>query len=260
MDENKFNELDFEKDFENTNGNTGEADFAHANEPSCAEDNDYSSTGVDFHTDSDVATYAPTLASQVRTHQDFATTDSELAAAPAIRGNMFFGLIGAIIGALIGSAAWFFSRSFGYISYAAPVLIILLAFGGYRLCCSKKSAGGSAICIGASLLALVAGELFTIIGIVSYAFADFGLALADVLALLPEVFRIPGFAQSVLLELAIAVGAMAVGGIAIGVFSLMRGKKAAAQKMSDGTSTVEHENMELLDFEKTDSNVTDTFN
>lgn len=260
MDQNKIDELAFENDFADTNGNTGEADFAHANEPNCSEDNDYAATGVDFHTESDVATYAPTLSSMATPSHEYEAAELAMFARPATRGNMLLGLIGAVIGALIGAAIWIFSRSFGYISYAAPIFIILLAFGGYRLGCNKKSAAGAAICIGASILAVLGGELITVIGIVSYAFADFGLTLADIMALLPEIFTIPGFAQSVYLELAIAIGAMAIGGIAIGVFSLTRGKKAAAQKMSDGTSTVEHENMELHDFEKYDSNVTDTFN
>lgn len=74
------------------------------------------------------------------------------------KGNMFTGLIGALLGSLIGVALWVLIYQFGYIAGIAGLAIFIFAVKGYFLLGGKPEMKGFVLCILLTIVMIFVAE------------------------------------------------------------------------------------------------------
>lgn len=72
----------------------------------------------------------------------------------AKKSHVGLGALGAVIGCLIGTAAWVYIMGEGYITVFGGILMILLSFGGYKLFSLNLGTDGMPVSVGLCVIAL----------------------------------------------------------------------------------------------------------
>lgn len=121
--------------------------------------------------------------------------------------NVFLGIIGAFIGAGIGSVLWILIGQFGFIAGIAGYAIVYGSVKGYKLLGKSVTRKGIIICVCFSLFMIFAAEyVSTGITIYQELKSDYWITLTDSMRLVPEFLKEPEVRTELLKELAIGYG------------------------------------------------------
>ena len=105
------------------------------------------------------------------------------------RENVFLGLIGAFIGAMLGGASIILLSQLGYIASVSGLILSFCTLKGYRLLAGKMGNLGIVTCMVLMLITPFAADLLDW-GIMAYReLGSYGYTFMDCLLLLPEFIK-----------------------------------------------------------------------
>lgn len=107
----------------------------------------------------------------------------------AKRGNMFTGIVGALLGSLIGVALWVVVAQMGYISGIVGLIMALCILKGYELFGGKVNVPGMAICVVILLVMIYAASILDYAIFLHEYFPD--LTFFEMLRYTPEIIMDP---------------------------------------------------------------------
>lgn len=129
------------------------------------------------------------------------------------KGNIITGIVGALLGSLIGVAAWVAVYRLGYIAAIIGLVLIVCTFKGYSMFGGKLNALGIIICVAISAgMLYVAEQLSVAWEILDYFGADYGISFAQAYRSIPQFMQDNDFKMAVIQDLAYGYIFMAVGG------------------------------------------------
>ena len=129
------------------------------------------------------------------------------------KGNLITGIVGALLGSLIGVAAWVGVYRLGYIAALVGLVLIVCTFKGFSLFGGKLNALGIVLCVAISAGMLyiaeqisVAWEILDVFGV------DYGVTFAQAYRSIPQFMQDNDFKMAVIQDLAYGYLFMAAGG------------------------------------------------
>lgn len=124
-----------------------------------------------------------------------------------MKDNVFLGIVGAVIGALIGSALWVLIGQVGFIAGIAGYAIVFCSVKGYKLLGKTISKKGIIICVIFSLVMILAAEyVSTGIAIYQAFIEDYYITIADAMKSVPEFLKESEVRNELLKNLAVGYG------------------------------------------------------
>ena len=101
--------------------------------------------------------------------------------------NMVFGIIGALVGALIGGGSIILLSQLGYIASISGVILAVCTLKGYELLAKGMSVKGLVVCAILMLVTPFAADWIDWGILVMQSFPEYGLTLADGIRIFPEL-------------------------------------------------------------------------
>lgn len=114
------------------------------------------------------------------------TNESTFGEVQGKESNVILGIIGAVVGAFLGSIVWFFIYQLGYIASIAGLAIIVGAYKGYVLLAKKKDLKGVVIATVISIIVLCLVCYFCWGFSLFTQLAEYEITLTESLMLVPE--------------------------------------------------------------------------
>lgn len=103
--------------------------------------------------------------------------------------NMLFGIIGALVGALIGGGSIILLSQLGYIASISGVILAVCTLKGYELLAKGMSVKGLVVCAILMLVTPFAADWIDWGILVMQSFPEYGLTLADGIRIFPELLK-----------------------------------------------------------------------
>lgn len=124
-----------------------------------------------------------------------------------MKDNVMLGIVGAMIGALLGSVLWILLGQVGFIAGIAGYAIVFGSVKGYRLLGRHVSRKGIVICVIFSLVMIFAAE-YTSTGFAIYqAFKeDYYITILDAMKSVPEFLKESEVRNELLKNLSVGYG------------------------------------------------------
>ncbi|MBR2047556.1 MAG: hypothetical protein IJ960_03070 [Oscillospiraceae bacterium] len=103
--------------------------------------------------------------------------------------NLLFGIIGALVGALIGGGSIILLSQLGYIASISGVILAVCTLKGYELLAKGMSVKGLVVCAILMLVTPFAADWIDWGILVMQSFPEYGLTLADGIRIFPELLK-----------------------------------------------------------------------
>lgn len=124
-----------------------------------------------------------------------------------MKDNVFCGTLGAVIGALIGSALWIVLGQVGFIAGIAGYAIVFCSIRGYKILGRQVSKKGIVICVIFSMLMILVAEyISTGIEIYQVFKEDYYITVMDSMKLVPEFLKEDDIRNELLKNLVVGYG------------------------------------------------------
>ena len=132
------------------------------------------------------------------------------------RGNFLSGAVGAILGSLLGVAAWVLVYRLGYIAAIVGLIMIVCTFKGFSLFGGKLNVPGILFCVVLSAGMLYVGEQVAIAWEIYDTFrTDFSVTFFQAYQSIPTFMEYDEFRRAVIADMAYGYLFMAAGGFSV---------------------------------------------